>query len=75
MTEEHKREHQPWTATIEGEPLLNAFTNPLSDTGEPHNPVLLENLDGEGEESVGGDPVVPETIPPAVPVAEIKPAQ
>jgi hypothetical protein len=76
MTEEHNPEQQPWTPTIEGEPLLNAFANPLSDSGEPHNPVLLEKLDAEGEESFGGgDPVATETIPPAIPVAEIKPAQ
>jgi hypothetical protein len=76
MTEEHKREQKPWTPTIEGEPLLNAFANPLNDTaGVPHNPVLLDEVDAEGEESSGSDPAVSAETPAAVPVAQIKPAQ
>jgi hypothetical protein len=72
MTDSHKRERKPWSPTIEGEPLLNAFANPLSCTGEPDDPVSLVKLDSENEESVGGDPIIPETISPTVLAAEIK---
>ena len=77
MTEEHKREQEPWYPTIERKPLFNPFANLLDRTSESDDPVKLPELEGEEEASVAADRVERETPPCAepAPAAEIKPAK
>jgi hypothetical protein len=75
MTEEHKPEGKPWSPTIEGEPLLNAFGNPLTQTGDPANPVALPELEVGAEELLGDEAVARETIRPAEVTQPAEPAK
>lgn len=52
VEEKHKSDQDPWYPTIEREPLLNPFANPLSRIGGSDNPAPSAEFNVEDEAAV-----------------------